>query len=204
MNLLIQDEVDINRPFENAILHSRYLAGGPPSYVGRKPLEAVLGRLNRLFDAVEPILRTYSTDGAAIMDITRPPEKQKSLIKRRRLRAKRFPGLIRDIEPDLMKLHKEVCDFLIDLAIFHSEDNRKSIAYYAGLDNRLLAQINFGSNSNVFVRNLIKLLMGYGKLANGEDSLVVFLNAVKHDVGEDLKRSIDGFINQWTTLQRLD
>lgn len=204
VNLLIQDEVDVNRPFENAILHSRYSTSEPHSYLGRKPLETVLDRLNRLFDAVEPILKTYSTDVGAIMDITRPPKKQKTVIRRRRWRAERSPRLIRDIEPDMAKLYREVCDFLLELAIFHSEDSRRSIAYYAGLDNRLLAQIDFGRSTLVFIRSFIELLIGYGKLANGQDSLIVFLNALKHDVGEDVKRSIDGFINQWTNLQELD
>jgi len=202
VNLLILDEVDANQPFANAILHSRCLVNELP-YVGRKPLEAVLDRLNRLFDSVEPILRTYSTGGQAIMDITRP-EKEKSVIRRRRLRDKRSAGLIKDIEPDISKLYKEICDFLTELAIFHAEDSRRSVAYFAGLDSRLLAQIDFGGNTNVFIRSIIKLLMDYGKLTNGEESLAVFLVAVKHDVGEGSKGSIDKFINQWTSLLRVD
>jgi hypothetical protein len=89
VNLLIQDSFDVNRPLENAILKSRYLEKTEHGYFGKKALEEVLNRLNRLFDAVEPILKNYSTEVGGLLEVTKPAQKQKVSTQRVPRRGKR-------------------------------------------------------------------------------------------------------------------
>ena len=99
-------------------------------------------------------------------------------------------------------LYRELCDYLIELDIFLSEDRRKAIAYYAVLDRRLLSQIQFSGSSGDFILSTIRLLMEYGKLETGEDSLVAFLGAVKPSLGKDRESSIQEFIRRWIELNK--
>jgi len=203
VNLLIQDSFDINRPLENAILKSRYLEKFGQGYFGKKPLEEVLNRLNRLFDAVEPILRSYSTEVGGLLEVTKPAEKQRVSGQRVPRRTKR-PSESRPLIESEAALRREIYDFLISINLFYNENRRQAILDYSGLDLPLLAQIQFNGPTDVFLQSLTKILLDYGTLETGTDAMVAFLDAVKQRVGEDRKQSIDILVERWKSLRRIN
>jgi hypothetical protein len=78
LNLLIQDSLDSSRPFERALMMSRFDYREVGLRGHRRPIDRVLDQLNRLFDAVESFFKHDSLESGNILESTMPIAKQKS------------------------------------------------------------------------------------------------------------------------------
>jgi hypothetical protein len=88
MNLLIQDSLDESRPFEQAVIMSKFDHRDTSlSVMGRRPIDRVLDQLKRLFQAVEPFLKQAVTGSDNILQSTMPMTEHSGATRRRRRRG---------------------------------------------------------------------------------------------------------------------
>src|SRR5260221_4947552 len=84
---------------------------------------------------------------------------------------------------------QQLINFLAPLPVFQSEESRRALIVFAGLDS-LSNQIRFGGTSKVFISLLLPTLVEYGTLPNECRALDAFLDAVETEIGDDRKTQL--------------
>ncbi len=97
-------------------------------------------------------------------------------------------------------LRKEIIEFLTPLTCMQSENSRRAVLYAAGLDV-ILDQIDLSGSPHKITTLLVKTLESYGKV-NDTPALVVLLDEVKRQVGQDKQEVIQRFCEQLTIKHR--
>ncbi len=95
-----------------------------------------------------------------------------------------------------VELHKKIVDFLISLPNTKDSNGRKALIQGAVLDAQLQSQISFSEPPLQFFQSLIPLLVEYGQLEDGRNTLEAVLEAAKDYIGPDRRACCDQLIDQ--------
>ena len=96
-----------------------------------------------------------------------------------------------------MNIAKEIAQFLTTLPNIGNPAARRALMYQAGLDERLINQLDFEGDAYSFCHNAIAKLVKYGKLENGRDALDVVLQAAQAGVGRDKQAECEQLRQRW-------
>lgn len=96
-----------------------------------------------------------------------------------------------------MNIAKEIAQFLTTLPNIGNPAARRALMYQAGLDERLINQLDFEGDAYSFCHNAIAKLVKYGKLENGRDALDAVLQAAQAGVGRDKQAECEQLQQRW-------
>lgn len=96
-----------------------------------------------------------------------------------------------------MNLINDIAQFFAALPSIGNSAARRALMYQAGLDERLINQLDFEGDAYSFCHNAIAKLAKYGKLENGRDALDAVLQAAQAGVGRDKQAECEQLRQRW-------
>ena len=83
------------------------------------------------------------------------------------------------------EFQQSFCQYVYNYPSIHSMGGQQSLIFAAGLDIGLQQQIQFNTNSQVFVVGLFSLLKQWGTLSDGRDPIAEVIKVVMKSVGRE-------------------
>ncbi len=90
----------------------------------------------------------------------------------------------------------ELFRLLIAVPTLEERRERKAILIRAGLEE-LISHMQLDGPSNIAIPLMISHFISYGKMANGRESLGLFLQTVKEDVGLEDRQFLETLLNRY-------
>ena len=99
------------------------------------------------------------------------------------------------------ELSNKIIEFFVSLPNVNIIQSRRALLYSAGLDERLIQQINFSESPTQFFQLLVPTLISYGSLDDGRNALEAVLEASKAIIGRNRQADCEALIQELRAIQ---